>query len=42
MTDLRGLAVLSVHRASYRGRRQELGVLAEVLGLEEKGTYWKG
>jgi hypothetical protein len=26
----------------WRGERQRLGVLAEVLGLEVKGTYWAG
>ena len=38
----RDIALWLVHRGPYKGRRRELGVLAEVLGLEEKGTIWKG
>ncbi|TKA82871.1 hypothetical protein B0A55_00977 [Friedmanniomyces simplex] len=36
------LAVMALHRGLLKGKRQELGVLAEVLGLEVKGTYWQG
>ncbi|KAK0267107.1 hypothetical protein LTR91_014673 [Friedmanniomyces endolithicus] len=36
------LAVLALHHGSLKGKRQELGVLAEVLGLEPRGTYWHG
>ncbi|KAK3615870.1 hypothetical protein LTR56_026327 [Elasticomyces elasticus] len=34
------LAVHAVHHGSMKGKKHELGVLAEVLGLEERGTYW--
>ncbi|KAK1052043.1 hypothetical protein LTR33_014500, partial [Friedmanniomyces endolithicus] len=36
------LAVLALHHGPLKGKRQELGVLAEVLGLEPRGTYWHG
>ena len=38
----RELAVWLVHHGAYKARIRELGVLAELLGLEEKGTFWKG
>lgn len=31
-----------LHHGSYKGKRARLGLLAEVLGLSEKGTFWKG
>ncbi|KAK5677846.1 hypothetical protein LTS10_009729 [Elasticomyces elasticus] len=34
------LAVHAVHHGSMKGKKHELGVLAEVLGLSERGTYW--
>ena len=36
------VAVLKIHHGSPKGTKKNLGVLAEVLGLEEKGTYWHG
>ncbi|KAK3115541.1 hypothetical protein LTR53_004988 [Teratosphaeriaceae sp. CCFEE 6253] len=42
---LRGLgrlAVLKLHHGSPRGTKAGLRVLAEVIGLEERGTYWDG
>ncbi|KAK1059269.1 hypothetical protein LTR74_012759 [Friedmanniomyces endolithicus] len=36
------LAVLALHHGPLKGKTQELGVLAEVLGLEPRGTYWHG
>ena len=36
------LAVWAVHKGPLKGRRSDLGVLAELVGLEKKGTYWKG
>ncbi|KAK4550028.1 hypothetical protein LTR36_002995 [Oleoguttula mirabilis] len=38
----RKLAVWLLHRGAYKRKREELGVLAEVLGLEEKGRVWRG
>ncbi|KAK5172338.1 uncharacterized protein LTR77_003976 [Saxophila tyrrhenica] len=35
----RELAVWCSNHGPYRGQREQLGVLAEVLGLQEKGTY---
>ncbi|KAK5134657.1 hypothetical protein LTR08_006313 [Meristemomyces frigidus] len=37
----RELAVWVVNRGAWKRKRAELGVLAEVLGLEDKGTFWK-
>lgn len=39
---LNELMVLSIYHGPLLGKKQELGVLFEVLGLEAKGTYWKG
>jgi len=36
------VAVLKLHQGKPKGSKKELGVLAEVLGLEEKGTFWQG
>lgn len=38
----RELAVWMLHHGKYKGQLQTMGLLAEVLGLEEKGTFWKG
>ena len=38
----RALAMYLVHHGPYKGKRSELGLLGEVIGLEEKGTYWTG
>ncbi|KAK4565399.1 hypothetical protein LTR86_004016 [Recurvomyces mirabilis] len=40
--SLSALAVLTVHHGLYEGSNEKLGLLAEVLGLEEKGSVWKG
>lgn len=42
MVAWRKLAVWVLHHGAYKRSREELGVLAEVLGLEEKGHFWKG
>jgi hypothetical protein len=42
LTPYRELAVWMIHHGPWEGQRDKLGVLAEVLGLEVKGTYWKG
>ena len=42
VTNLRKLLVWSLHRGPFKGKRQELGMFLEVLGLEVKGTFWKG
>lgn len=42
MKALRELALEEIFRGSYKGKRKQLGVVLEVLGLEEKGTIWKG
>ncbi|KAK5120387.1 hypothetical protein LTR85_006326 [Meristemomyces frigidus] len=42
MVAWRKLAVWMLHHGPYKKKRAELGVLAEVLGLEEKGRVWKG
>ncbi|KAK3675786.1 hypothetical protein LTR78_004427 [Recurvomyces mirabilis] len=39
--SLNALAVLTVHHGLYEGSNEKLGLLAEVLGLEEKGSVWK-
>ena len=39
--SLNALAVLTVHHGLYEGSNQKLGLLAEILGLEEKGSVWK-
>jgi hypothetical protein len=39
---LRDLAAWIVSKGSLRGRRSQLGVLLEVLGLDDKGAHWKG
>ncbi|KAK5113086.1 hypothetical protein LTR62_003665 [Meristemomyces frigidus] len=40
--SLNTLAVLTVYHGIYEGNKERLGVLAEVLGLDERGTVWKG
>lgn len=40
MSGLRDMVLDQLHRGAYRGRRRQLGVLAEVLGLEAKGSQW--
>ena len=35
-------AVRLLHHGGFKRKREELGVLLEVLGLEEKGKFWKG
>ena len=43
LTPMREAAVDLVNRGAYRDSgREKLGVLAEILGLEMKGTVWKG
>ena len=42
MVAWRKLTVWMLHHGPYKRKREELGVLAEVLGLEEKGRIWKG
>ncbi|EME38229.1 hypothetical protein DOTSEDRAFT_57378 [Dothistroma septosporum NZE10] len=44
MTAIRDLTLEVLHRGAYKrkGGRGELGVLAEVVGIEEKGWAWKG
>ena len=42
LRHLQDLAKETLHRGSYKGKRGRLGLLAEVLGLSEKGTFWKG
>ena len=42
LEPMREIANDLIHRGSYKGDRGKLGVLAEVLGLERKGTVWKG
>ena len=37
----RELAVWVLHHGSYKRKKAKLGLLAEVLGLVEKGTFWK-
>ncbi len=37
----REMALWIVSHGAYRGRREELGVLAEVVGLSEKGRFWR-
>lgn len=41
MVAWRKLAVWIINHGAYKGKREELGVLAEVLGLEEKGSIFK-
>lgn len=41
MTGWRKLACWVLHHGEYKGKRSELGVWGEVLGLEEKGHHWK-
>ena len=41
MKAIRELALEQIFRGSYKGKRKQLGVVLEVLGLEEKGTVWK-
>lgn len=38
----RELAKWLLHHGPYKRRKAELGILAEVLGFEEKGTFWDG
>lgn len=38
----RELAVWLMHFGPYKGKTRDLGLLAEVLGVAEKGTFWKG
>lgn len=44
LAQWREIAVWMLHRGAYRGltAKAALGILAEVLGLEEKGTVWDG
>ena len=42
LEPMREIANDLIHRGSYKGDKGKLGVLAEVLGLERKGTVWKG
>ena len=42
LRTLRELAVLVIHHGPHKGERHQLGVLAELLGLAEKGAFWKG
>lgn len=42
LRHLQDIASDALHHGSYRGKRGKLGLLAEVLGLSEKGTFWKG
>lgn len=42
LRHVRDLAVEVLHRGSYRGKRGHLGLLGELLGLSEKGSFWKG
>lgn len=42
LRHLQDIARDALHRGSYKGKRGRLGVLGEVLGLSEKGTFWKG
>ena len=39
---IRGLANNQISRGVYKGKRGELGLLLEILGLEEKGSVWDG
>ncbi|KAK3714729.1 hypothetical protein LTR37_007709 [Vermiconidia calcicola] len=39
LTPWRELAVWLLHHGPYKGRREKLGLLGEVLGLEVKGKY---
>jgi hypothetical protein len=39
---LRDLAVWICSKGSLRGRRNQLGLLLEVLGLDDKGRHWQG
>ena len=38
----RELALWTLHYGPFNGDKAELGILAEVLGLVEKGTFWDG
>ena len=40
--NLNDLAVLTIHQGFLNGRKADLGVLLELLGMADKGTYWKG
>ena len=40
LTPWREVAVWLLHHGSYKGCRERLGLLGEVLGLEVKGKYW--
>lgn len=42
MKALRDLALEEINNGSYKGKRRRLGVVLEVLGLEEKGRFFKG
>lgn len=43
LMTLREVAVIAVHqKEGKRITKGEMGVLGELLGLTEKGTYWKG
>lgn len=43
LMTLREVAVIAIHhKEGKRTTKWEMGVLTELLGLAEKGTYWKG
>jgi hypothetical protein len=42
LKSMREMANDLIHRGSCKGNRGKLGVQAEALGLERKGTVWKG
>lgn len=42
LRHVRDIAMEVLHHGAYKGKRARLGVLGEVLGLSEKGTFWKG
>lgn len=42
LPPLQEIATKLIHHGAWKGQRKNLGVLGEVLGLEMKGTVWKG
>ena len=41
MGALSELMLCELKRGAFKGRRREVGLLGEVLGLGKKGKYWK-
>ena len=42
LDSLREIALKLVHDGAWKGQRQKLGVVGEILGYETKGAVWRG